>query len=216
MRSFISFRMLSNETDSVMHLLSHLYAQRSFSLWKTKTRAAWFSVILNSLGSKLPNTPLQPPATPKSPSPRLLRELFGDPSLRFSIYRHVLVLESTTRAGRLFGFIPQAVVAGKQLACDPLPPPSRVSEYNVEFFQGAEDPMSVRPRGRREAQRLLEQLVPDPVFRRQLQVYHLTAPFVIFVDRSGVITGLFRSTSSFCTAFSGRDRRVCSDSRTAS
>ena len=86
------------------------------------------------------------------------------------MYRHVIVLEPTTRAGRLFGFLPPNILTAKQLACDPVPPPTRVSEYNPEFFQGAEDPMAARPRGRRDNQRMLEQLIPDPVFRRQLQV----------------------------------------------
>lgn len=77
--------------------------------------------------------------------------------------------ENTCR--RLFSFIPTVVINAKQLACDPLPPPSKVSEYSPEFFQGTEDPFSFRRRGRRETERLLERLVPDPVFRRQLQVW---------------------------------------------
>lgn len=99
-----------------------------------------------------------------------MQSLFNVPSLAYSVYRHVVVLEASAGAGRLLRFLPHAVTSGKQLACDPLPPPTRVNEYDAEFFQGAEDPSSLRPRGRREAQRLLERLVPDPVFRRQLQV----------------------------------------------
>ncbi len=107
--------------------------------------------------------------TPSSPSPSLFDTLYTAPSLASSVYRHVVVLESVTRAGRLFGFLPASVTSGKQLACDPLPPPTRVSEYDGEFFQGAEDPLAAHPRGRRENQRMLDRLVPDPVFRRQLQ-----------------------------------------------
>lgn len=107
---------------------------------------------------------------PSSPSPSLFHSLYSRPALQYSVYRHVIVLEPTTRAGRLFGFLPPNVITAKQLACDPVPPPTRISEYDPEFFQGAEDPLAMRPRGRRENQRMLEQLIPDAVFRRQLQV----------------------------------------------
>ena len=66
-----------------------------------------------------------------------------------------MILESSYR--RLFAFIPREVLASKQLACDPLPPPTTVNEYNVpEFFQrGADDVFAIRPRTRRDTQRLL-------------------------------------------------------------
>ena len=84
-----------------------------------------------------------------------------------------MVLESSYR--RLFAFIPREVLNAKQLACDPLPPLTSVNLYDEEFFKGAEDVFAIRhrPRGRRDAgedQRLLERLIPDPVFRRQLEV----------------------------------------------
>ena len=82
-----------------------------------------------------------------------------------------------TRAGRLFGFLPPNVLTAKQLACDPVPPPTRVSEYDPAFFEGAEDPLAVRPgRNRRENARMLERLVPDPVFRRQLEDFFTANP----------------------------------------
>lgn len=82
-----------------------------------------------------------------------------------------MILESSYR--RLFAFLPREVLTVKQLACDPLPPPMTVNEYDGEFFKGADDVFAIRPRTRRDAagdQRQLERLIPDPVFRRQLQV----------------------------------------------
>jgi len=72
----------------------------------------------------------------------------------------------------LFTFIPKEILNSRQLACDPLPPYLRVSEYNAEFFQGVEDVLGYRPRRQnvREEERFLERLIPDGVFRRQLQV----------------------------------------------
>ena len=58
----------------------------------------------------------------------------------------------------------------KQLACDPLPPQTSINLYDDEFFKGTEDVFAMRPRSGRTAQRMLERLIPDPVFREQLQV----------------------------------------------
>ena len=58
----------------------------------------------------------------------------------------------------------------KQLACDPLPPQTSINLYDAEFFKGTEDVFAMRPRSGRTAQRMLERLIPDPVFREQLQV----------------------------------------------
>jgi hypothetical protein len=78
-------------------------------------------------------------------------------------------LEQSCR--RLFSFLPKDVLNARQIACDPLPPPSRVSEYDTDFFRGAEDVFAYNPRrNRRDDQGMLERLIPDPVFRRQLQV----------------------------------------------
>jgi hypothetical protein len=53
-----------------------------------------------------------------------------------------------------------------------LPPPSFKSQYSEEFFRGAEDAFATtfRHRSAAQTQRVLERLIPDPVFRRQLQV----------------------------------------------
>ncbi|KAI0092896.1 transcriptional repressor TCF25-domain-containing protein [Irpex rosettiformis] len=167
---------LSRKSDAILHLLSHLYAQRSFSLWKPKERAKWFSDTVVSVASTLPSKPVEE-ASRSSPSPTLFHKLYTDsPSLAYSIYRHVMVLESMSRTGRLFGFLPSHVTSARQLACDPLPPLTRVSEYNDEFFQGAEDPFAIRVSSRRDNQRLLERMIPDPIFRQQLQDFFTANP----------------------------------------
>ncbi|KAI0792906.1 transcriptional repressor TCF25-domain-containing protein [Abortiporus biennis] len=165
-RLHIDARNISKESDAILHLLSHLYVQRSHSLWKPKIRLAWFTETVNSL------IPFHKPIS--LPSNELFNELFSSSTRRFSIYRHVLVLETTCRP--LFSFLPSAVTQMKQLACDPLPPPSSVSEYNSEFFEGTEDPFAVRLRSRRENERLLERLIPNVEFRRQLQAVFAAHP----------------------------------------
>jgi len=59
-----------------------------------------------------------------------------------------------------------------------LPPYLKVNEYNAEFFQGIEDVLGYRPRtfNAREEGRLLERLIPDGVFRRQLQEFFAAHP----------------------------------------
>jgi hypothetical protein len=72
--------------------------------------------------------------------------------------------------------LPKEVTNSRQIACDPLPPPSKINEYDTEFFKGSEDVLAYntsRRRNRRDEQRMLERLVPDPIFRRQLQVSDL-------------------------------------------
>ncbi|KAI0337326.1 DUF654-domain-containing protein [Trametopsis cervina] len=167
---------LSKDSDAILHLLSHLYAQRSNSLWKPKQRAQWFAdtvievVPILSSGQGLE-------ASKASPSSILFHKLYTEaPDLAYSIYRHVMVLEPMSRAGRLFGFLPSHVTSARQLACDPLPPPNPVSEYNGEFFEGAEDPFAMRIGNTRNNQRLLERMIPDPVFRRQLQDFFAANP----------------------------------------
>ncbi|KAI0693502.1 transcriptional repressor TCF25-domain-containing protein [Cytidiella melzeri] len=167
---------LSKKSDAILHLLSHLYAQRSSSLWKPKQRAEWFAETVTSTAPTL-SSKASGNTSPTSPSSSLFHKLYAEmPSLAYSIYRHVIVLESMSRAGRLFGFIPSHVTSSRQLACDPLPPPTRVNEYDGEFFKGAENPLEPRMGSRRDNQRLLERMIPDPVFRRQLQDFFAANP----------------------------------------
>ncbi|KAI0773668.1 transcriptional repressor TCF25-domain-containing protein [Fomes fomentarius] len=149
---------LLSDSHSILHLLSHLYAARSSSLWKPAARASWF---IKAVSSVLPSLPNSSPASPKFFSVR-----FDSPSLAYSIYRHVLVNESSCR--NLLPFLPSTVREARHLACDPLPPPTRANEYDAEFFRGIEDVLAARPRSRRQEARLLERLVPDAAFRGQL------------------------------------------------
>ena len=146
----------------MVQLLCHLYVQRAFQLWKKPDLVKWISETVASITASLLVTP-----TPENENTIVLLSL---PLIQFSIYRHVLVLEQSTR--HLFPFLPKDILNARQVACDPLPPPSRINEYNTDFFKGTEDVLAYNPhrRNRREDQRMLERLIPDPVFRRQLQV----------------------------------------------
>lgn len=93
--------------------------------------------------------------------------LYSRPELAYGVYRHAIVNEVSCR--RLFGFIPREVTGAKHLACDPLPPPTRVNTYDADFFRGAEEALRAPARSRKASERLLQQLIPDPVFRREMQ-----------------------------------------------
>ncbi|KAI0771719.1 transcriptional repressor TCF25-domain-containing protein [Trametes elegans] len=150
--------MLLSDSHAIFHLLSHLYAQRASSLWKPAARASWFANAVTAVYNTLPT------ASPAPPKPFFAR--FESPALSWSVYRHVLVNESTCRS--LFPFVPRKILDARHVACDPLPPSTRVSEYDGEFFRGVEDVLAVRPRSRRQEARLLERLVPDGALRGQL------------------------------------------------
>lgn len=126
-------------------------------------------------------------------------------SIHTSIHRHVVVLEKTCRS--LFTFIPKEVLNSRQLACDPLPPYLRVSEYDAEFFQGVEDVLGYNPQrlNAREEERFLERLIPDVVFRRQFQV---RVPCTTSSETNRTV-GFFRGASQFCRTISRRDHSVC-------
>ncbi|KAI0368457.1 DUF654-domain-containing protein [Pilatotrama ljubarskyi] len=151
--------MLLSDSHAIFHLLSHLYAQHASSLWKPAARASWFAQTVASVYNTLPTASPAPP--------KLFFTRFESPALSWSVYRHVLVNETTCRS--LFPFVPRQILDARHLACDPLPPSTRVNEYDSEFFRGVEDVLNVRPRSRRQEARLLEQLIPDPGLRRQLQ-----------------------------------------------
>lgn len=118
-------------SDSMLHMLSHLYAQHAFGIWKEPAHAEWFTSVVTSLA--LPSSHL--PITPQRQE--FMRLYDQSENLRYSAYRHITVQESSYR--RLFSFIPKQVTESRSLACDPLPPPSAVSRYDAEFFDGVED-----------------------------------------------------------------------------
>jgi Transcriptional repressor TCF25 len=153
--------------ESLLHLLSHIYVQRSHALWKDPTRSSWFAETVTEL---VRTGQLPPKATATAGFARLQSLVRRSGNFDVSIYRHVVVLGPS--AQRLLPFIPAHIINKNNLACDPLPPPSFKSQYNDEFFRGAEDALATtfRRRSAAQTQRVLEQMVPDPGFRRQLQV----------------------------------------------
>ncbi|TCD69203.1 hypothetical protein EIP91_008499 [Steccherinum ochraceum] len=159
----------SSEAEAILHLLSHLYAQRSNPLWKPKDVSKWFADTVASTVTASPTFARFSPSPPTD-----FRTLFALSPLAFSVYRHVLVQETSYR--NLFAFFPPSVIAARQLACDPLPPPTRVTEYDSAFFAGAEDPFAHTARSRKQNARLLEQLIPDAAFRRQLEGFFQANP----------------------------------------
>ncbi|EIN04337.1 DUF654-domain-containing protein [Punctularia strigosozonata HHB-11173 SS5] len=173
---------LSRESDAILHLLSHLYAQRASGLWKTPDVGRWFA---STVKASLPEFPSSPDAsndtfrTLFSPRPVGQRSIFGfqqqvTSSLAYSIYRHIVVLEANHRS--LLSFLPRNVAGSTKFAGDPVPPPTSVNGYDPEFFKGAEDVFQM-PRGRNSG-RALEQLIPDPVFRQQIQGFFDAHPHV--------------------------------------
>lgn len=159
----------SNELaeESLLHLLSHIYVQRSHTLWKDPTRSSWFAETVTEL---VRTGQLPPKATATAGFSRLQSLVHRSGNYDISVYRHVVVLGSSSQ--RLLPFIPAHVINNNNLACDPLPPPTCKSQYDDKFFRGVEDAFgtSFRRRSAAQTQRLLEGMVPDPVLRRQLQV----------------------------------------------
>ena len=149
--------------QGALHLLSHLYVQRSAPLWKD--HSSWFASTVTETFSKLPYS------LPVTDRRKALLFQFEDQNVCYSLYRHVMVLETSFRS--LFSFIPSQVLGAKSLACDPLPPRTTVNEYDQEFFNGVDDLYSPRIRSRRQRvddERRIVQLIPDAAFRQQLQV----------------------------------------------
>ncbi|CAK5280023.1 unnamed protein product [Mycena citricolor] len=157
-------------TDAVLHLLSHLYAQRSFPLWKDES--AWFSSTVADEFSS--------PSGSSTTRRQDFLALYQNVNLRYSVYRHVMVLETSYR--RLFSYIPSDVLNTKTLQCDPLPPPTAVTSYDDAYFVDTDDLRSFMPRlsSRQRAQqgRILAQMIPDGALRDQLQGFFNAMPAV--------------------------------------
>ncbi|EAU82353.2 cytoplasmic protein [Coprinopsis cinerea okayama7 len=150
---------------AALHLLSHLYVQRSNTLWKEHTD--WLTTTATETFEKLPSR------LPVTPTRQAFLDLYEHPGPRFAAYRHLIVLESDHRS--LFPFIPRTVQQNsRSLSCDPLPPTTAVSSYDEAFFDGVDDLLSFRTRTRRERamdERRLAQMIPDAAFRQQLEAF---------------------------------------------
>ncbi|KAI6000815.1 transcriptional repressor TCF25-domain-containing protein [Pisolithus albus] len=152
--------------ESVLHLLSHIYAIRSASLWKLPDLSSWLASTASTLLPNLSSTRARPFRD------RFLR-IFNSDHLCYSVYRHIIVLQQTHAQEQyriLTAFIPRGVLASHEYACDPLPPPTARSSYDAKFFEAAEDLISPRDsyRRTRAEERQLERLVPDVAVREQL------------------------------------------------
>ncbi|ESK89923.1 transcription factor 25 (basic helix-loop-helix) [Moniliophthora roreri MCA 2997] len=178
--------------QAILHLLSHLYVQRAWSLWKTPTISSWLSQTIKSVFGSSPSG-----KQPLPPTPRRIRflELYSSTSpaantLRHSVWRHVIGLETTYRS--LFKFMPRSITETRSLSCDPLPPPGRLSEYDTTFFADVEDESTYntgrrRTRAQREAdERRLARLVPDADFRQQIQAIFDAHPMLAERFQGGV------------------------------
>ncbi|PPQ68566.1 hypothetical protein CVT24_005578 [Panaeolus cyanescens] len=148
--------------NGVLHLLSHLYVQRSAPLWKE--HSSWFASTIADTFQILPSS------LPVTNRRKAFLSQYENTNLRHSVYRHIMVLETSYR--RLFSYIPRSVLDVKSLACDPLPPLTLKTMYNDDFFRGIDDPYTARMRSRRgraNEQQRLEQMIPDAAFRQQFQ-----------------------------------------------
>ncbi|KAL4080118.1 transcriptional repressor TCF25-domain-containing protein [Scleroderma yunnanense] len=152
--------------ESTLHLLCHIYAIRSMSLWKSSSLGSW---LVSTASTALP---IFSSKRARPMRDRFLR-IFTSDLLRDSMYRHIIVLEQTHAQQQhraLTAFIPRDVLNAHQYACDPLPPRTACSLYDSKFFAAAED--SVLPRAPRRLtraeERQIERLVPDVAMREQI------------------------------------------------
>ncbi|KAH8115679.1 DUF654-domain-containing protein [Phellopilus nigrolimitatus] len=171
--------------DSLIHLLSHLYAHRSSPLWKIPENASWFKeTAISVFEAYRANKKLHPLRE------RLVKQ-FGNKideytggaaaqdlihsDLARSIYRHTGLLADANAARRLTAFFPRELLHAPSLSCDPLPPLTAVSAYDDQFFSGCEDIFAYRPRTRREREideRMLARMIPDVNVRHQIQALY--------------------------------------------
>ncbi|KAF5390308.1 hypothetical protein D9757_002816 [Collybiopsis confluens] len=176
-----------NTPNAILHLLSHIYVQRSFSLWKEPKISQWFTEVIMSHFVTLPSS--LPSTARRNRFLALYTAGESTSALYFAVYRHVMVLESTLSFRSLFSFIPNTILSSKSFACDPLPPPSkvRISEYGDTFFAGIDqeaDPFGLGRRTRltrreRERQEIrLQRLIPDINERRQVQAIYENNPIL--------------------------------------
>ena len=168
---FLIFCSSLDEHDSVMHLLSHLYAFRSSSLWKTASNASWLKEVSVSAfaeikkGRNMEEHPLRQRFTLMLSSKRLDNKGAGtssQPSLSLSIFRHAYLLSDVNAARRLTSFVPKEILHTATLSCDPLPPTTLVSKYDKTYFSGTDDIFFARE--------LEPRLVHDNVARQHLRV----------------------------------------------
>lgn len=204
-----------SDHDAILHLLSHLYAHRSSSLWKIPEHASWFK---DTVKDTLPSIGK---AGSQEYSKRFVTQFQSSESstLKRSICRHASLLSDANASRRLTSFFPRSVLRGStNLSCDPLPPETAITRYDDAFFEGSEDIFAYRPRTRREQEldaQNMNRVVPD-VQRRQLLMVRERNDFEIevlyFVLTICFVVGFVRGTS----AIAGDVPRRCCPVRPAS
>ncbi|KAH9978158.1 transcriptional repressor TCF25-domain-containing protein [Lactifluus volemus] len=148
-------------------------------------KSSWFSETVTEL---VQTRQLPSKATATAGFTRLVNLVCRGGEFDASVYRHVVVLGGSAQS--LLRFIPAGIVNNNSLACDPLPPSSWKSRYDEDFFSGVDDALTStvrRPRNAAQTQRLLERLIPDPLFRRQLQDFFAAHPALMRQFPGGVV-----------------------------
>ncbi|KZT51827.1 DUF654-domain-containing protein [Calocera cornea HHB12733] len=111
-----------SDNSSTLHLLAHLYAQRSNSLWKNAPYNTWFAstvpTCLVNLDKPYHARVMAEVHMKKRPTPMW-------------ICRHIVVADLNS----LFSFLPPAVTRDIGMGYDPLPPATSVSTYDDAYFE---------------------------------------------------------------------------------
>lgn len=107
--------------ESTLHLLSHIYAQRAFEVWKGPEIAEWIRSTVNT-------SLLQRLSTKPSERARAI-SLFerGTPE---NFVRHVIVAENRS----VMGFLSPNAVPNTMVSFDPVPPRTSLSQYDQTYF----------------------------------------------------------------------------------
>ncbi|KAL7422905.1 hypothetical protein Q5752_002202 [Cryptotrichosporon argae] len=137
----------TDSPDSVLHLLSHIYASRSEPLWKDAALGPWFASSLATAFAAITSpsartardAALAAVHTPRDPADEA-----GGTVVPLRVCRHVLTSESTNFAG----FLPPRIARAPVHAYDPLPPSTAVSTYDAAYFSGLQTRRGLRGLGR--------------------------------------------------------------------
>lgn len=130
--------------ESIVHLLSHLYVQRTFNLWKD--HATWLQSTLPSSWAGKIRKPWSPEA------------------LTTTIHRHLII---TSPPQSLLSFLPEGTTSISIMSFDPLPPLTCKTSYSADYF--ASVPSFLSSSARSPEERELERMVPNPHVRHYLR-----------------------------------------------
>lgn len=125
----------SAKGESTLHLLSHLYAQRAFELWKVPEVAEWLRCNIDA-------TLLKRLASETSPVHSRARKAFEDGTPEY-IIRHVIVTENRS----VMTFLSPNAVPHTMVSYDPLPPGTSLTQYDEAYFQSVAVGQGHRRRG---------------------------------------------------------------------